>query len=58
MQKFQKLSKSQEFAFSQAIASVSLETKTLTNELIRLLKQAIIEKKTPNELLDLIDASR
>jgi len=51
------MSKSQEIAFSQALASVSLETKTLTNELICLLRQAIIDEKTPNELLDIIEAS-
>ena len=50
--------KSQEIAFSQALASVSLETKTLTNELIDLIKKAIIEKKSPNELLDIIEANR
>lgn len=51
------MSKSQELAFSQAVASISLETTTLTNEIIALLRQAIINKKTPAELLDIVEAS-
>lgn len=52
------MSKSQELAFSQALASVSLETGTMTVEVIALLKQAIIDKKTPGELLDILKIGR
>jgi len=51
------MSKSLELAFSQAVASVALETKTMTAELISLLKQAIIEKRPPNEILDILASS-
>ena len=46
---------SQEIAFQQALANVSLETKVLTEDIIVLLKQAMIEQKKPSELLDMIE---
>jgi len=49
------MSRSQELAFSEALASVSLETKALTSEIIDLLKRAIIDKKTPGEILDILE---
>ncbi len=49
------MSDSQEIAFQQALASVSLETNTLTEDVVALLKQAMIDQKTPSELLDMIE---
>jgi hypothetical protein len=49
------MSKAQELAFSQALANVSLETNTLTSEIISMLRQAIIDQKTPGEILDILE---
>jgi hypothetical protein len=49
------MSKAQELAFSQALASVSLETKALTSEIISLLRQAITDQKTLGEILYLLE---
>lgn len=48
------MTESQEKAFSQAIASVSLETQTLTEDIKKQLKEAIEDNLTVIELLDLL----